>query len=79
MMQYARAASVTGGMEREGLLMTVSAGYAEYPKDAGSFVDLYEYTDYALQYAKENGRDCLELFPRKCWHTDPENWISSDC
>ena len=45
--------------------MTVSAGYAEYPKDAGSFVDLYEYADYALQYAKENGRDCLQLFSQE--------------
>lgn len=53
------------GNGKRRLLMTVSAGYAEYPKDAGSFVDLYEYTDYALQYAKENGRDCLELFPQE--------------
>lgn len=50
------------GNGKRRLLMTVSAGYAEYPKDAGSFVDLYEYADYALQYAKENGRDCLQLF-----------------
>ena len=47
------------------LLMTVSAGYAEYPKDAKSFMDLYEYADYALQYAKENGRDRLELFSQE--------------
>lgn len=50
------------GNGKRRLLMPVSAGYAEYPKDAGSFVDLYEYADYALQYAKENGRDCLQLF-----------------
>lgn len=47
------------------LLMTVSAGYAEYPKDAKSFIDLYEYADYALQYAKENGRDRMELFSQE--------------
>lgn len=47
------------------LLMTVSAGYAEYPKDAKSFIDLYEYADYALQYAKESGRDRLELFSQE--------------
>lgn len=57
--------------------MTVSAGYAEYPKDAGSFVDLYDIR-IMLQYAKENGRDCLELFSRNVG-IDPENWISSDC
>ena len=53
------------GNGKRRLLMTVSAGYAEYPKDAGSFVDLYEYADYALQYAKENGRDCLQLFSQE--------------
>lgn len=47
------------------LLMTISAGYAEYPKDAKSFLDLYEYADYALQYAKENGGDRLELFSQE--------------
>ena len=50
------------GNGKRRLLMTVSA---EYPKDAGSFVDLYEYADYALQYAKENGRDCLQLFSQE--------------
>jgi len=50
------------GNGKRRLLMTVSAGY---PKDAGSFVDLYEYADYALQYAKENGRDCLQLFSQE--------------
>ena len=49
------------GNGKRRLLMTVSA----YPKDAGSFVDLYEYADYALQYAKENGRDCLQLFSQE--------------
>lgn len=53
------------GNGKRRLLMTVSAGYAEYPKDAGFFVDLYEYADYALQYAKENGRDCLQLFSQE--------------
>lgn len=53
------------GNGKRRLLMTMSAGYAEYPKDAGSFVDLYEYADYALQYAKENGRDCLQLFSQE--------------
>lgn len=46
------------------LSMTVSAGYAEYPKDAGVYMDLYKYADYALQYAKEQGRDHLEIFTK---------------
>lgn len=53
------------GNGKSRLLMTVSAGYAEYPKDAKSFLDLYDYADYALQYAKEKGRDCLELFSQE--------------
>lgn len=53
------------GKGKRRLLMTASVGYAEYPKDAGSFIDLYEYADYALQEARENGRDCLKLFSQE--------------
>lgn len=44
------------------LAVEVSAGYAEYPGDGAAADELYQYADYALQYAKSHGRNRLEIF-----------------
>lgn len=48
--------------EEPHIQVSVSAGYAEYPKDASVYIDLYKYADYSLQYAKEHGKALLEVF-----------------
>lgn len=44
------------------LVVEISAGYAEYPGDGAAADELYQYADYALQYAKSHGRNRLEFF-----------------
>ena len=40
----------------------ISAGCASAPKDTDSFEELYHYADYAMQYAKANGKQRLCMF-----------------
>lgn len=42
--------------------LEVSAGCAMYPKDGRSAEELYRYTDYALQAAKQQGKNHLAFF-----------------
>lgn len=44
------------------LSVEVSAGCSVYPFNGFSIDELYQYADYALQYAKGNGRNRLEVF-----------------
>lgn len=44
------------------LIVEMSAGCSVYPSDGTCVEELYQYADYALQYAKNNGRNRLEIF-----------------
>lgn len=42
--------------------VTCSGGSAAYPKDANSYLDMVKYCDYALQNAKDKGKNCFTVF-----------------
>ena len=44
--------------------VTLSAGCVMYPEHGGITAELYKYADYALAYAKEQGKGRLEFFSR---------------
>lgn len=41
---------------------TLSAGYAVYPEDADNYLDLMKSANYALEHAKQMGKNRLEVF-----------------
>lgn len=53
--------------ERDGkkYYCTISAGCAIYPDDASSYMDLFKYANYAMDYAKSKGRNRMEFFHRE--------------
>lgn len=44
---------------------TLSAGCAAYPADAGNYADLIKYTDYALEAAKNQGKERCVAFSKE--------------
>ncbi len=53
--------TVEAGMEKAGVMLTVSAGVASWPKDAVMAKELVHAADTALYYAKQTGRNCTRL------------------
>lgn len=44
---------------------TISAGCAEYPRNAAGYSNLRKYAEYSLDYSKKQGKDRITFFSRK--------------